>query len=333
MIKATFFTSSFYINNRQFDISDNVVNMNDTMYGFYVLKEKFKERQIDLSTQDINLPDESEFIIYNEMPGIKDINPNMNNYLLMFESKVVRPDNWNTGNHSYFRKIFTWDDELVDGEKYIKLNYPHKIPEEMDYQIDKKEKLCVMIASHKIFERPNELYTERIKAIRWFEQNHPEDFDLYGHGWDSYWFKGNLAILNRSHLLTKLLRPKYPSFKYPAPSREVLPKYKFAICYENARDVAGYITEKIFNCFFSGCVPVYWGAPNVTDYIPEETFIDKRKFNSFEEIYDFLKTMPDEQYLRYLASIRNFIKSPKIYPFSADSFAHTIIREIMKKDN
>ena len=48
----------------------------------------------------------------------------------------------------------------------------------------------------------------------------------------------------------------------------------FAICYENARDIPGYITEKIFDCFFAGCVPIYWGgAPNVTDHIPANTFI------------------------------------------------------------
>jgi hypothetical protein len=267
------------------------------------------------------------------MPRIKYINPKMNNYLIIFESKVVKPDNWNMGNHSYFRKIFTWDDQLVDGYKYIKINYPHKIPNELNYQLEKKEKLCAMVASHKIFERPNELYTERIKAIRWFEQNHPVDFDLYGVDWERYCFRGNLAILNRFRLLTKLLRPKYPSFKYPAPSREVLPKYKFAICYENARDIPGYITEKIFNCFFSGCIPVYWGAPNVTGYIPEDTFIDKRKFDSYEKLYDYLINMTDEEYLDYLAAIKSFIKSPEIYPFSAECFADIIVNEIMKEIN
>ncbi|CAD6491932.1 MAG: hypothetical protein EMLJLAPB_00189 [Candidatus Argoarchaeum ethanivorans] len=328
MIKATLFTDSFYLNNRVFD----KVSMNDSLYGFYVLKEKFREKGIDLSTQDINPPSEAQFIIYNEMPKIRDIMPDKDSYLLMLESKIIKSDNWNTKKHKYFKKIFTWDNNLVDGRNYLKINYAHKIPTDLDYDMSKKEKLCTMVASHKFESHSLELYTERIKAIRWFEQNHPKDFDLYGIGWDRHCFKGALTSLNRFQSMTKLLIPKYSSFKGPAPSRTVLPKYKFAICYENARDIPSYITEKIFNCFFAGCVPIYWGAPNVTDFIPEDTFIDRRKFNSYEELYDYIKNMPDEEYLGYLAAIKNFIESPEIYPFSAECFADTIISEILKND-
>lgn len=68
-----------------------------------------------------------------------------------------------------------------------------------------------------------------------------------------------------------------------------LAKYKFCICYENMRDVKGYITEKIFDCFMAGCVPIYWGASNITDYIPADCFIDRRTFTSMEELYVFMK--------------------------------------------
>ncbi|MBU4348995.1 hypothetical protein KJ830_07655 [bacterium] len=329
MTKATLFTSSFYLNNRIFDMSDKISNTNDCLYGFYVLKVKFRERGIDLSTQDINAPLKSQFIIYSEMPKLKNIISHKNSYLLMFESKIVKPDNWNMKNHKHFKKIFTWDDNLVDGKKYFKINYAHKIPMTLDYDMSKKEKLCTMVASHKFKKHPLELYTERIKAIRWFEQNHPEDFDLYGIGWDRHNFKNALTRLNRFRFLTKLLRPECPSFKGPAPSREILPKYKFAICYENARNIPGYITEKIFNCFFAGCVPVYWGAPNVTEYIPKNTFIDKRNFSSYEELYKYLKNMSDREYMAYLDAIKDFVQSERIYPFTAECFADTLSDEII----
>ena len=47
------------------------------------------------------------------------------------------------------------------------------------------------------------------------------------------------------------------------------------------------VSEKIFDCFAAGNVPIYWGASNVTDYIPEDCFIDMRSFSSFEELYQF----------------------------------------------
>ena len=331
MIKATFFTSSYYLNNRQFDMSDEISNRDDCLYGFYLLKEKFKQRNIDLSTQDINLPSKSEFIIYNEMPGIRDILPNKSNYLLISESEVIRPDNWNISNHKYFKKIFTWNDNFVDNKKYFKINFSSKIPSDLDFDLDKKKKFCTMIAGHKFKSHPLELYTERVKAIRWFEQNHPEDFDLYGIGWDRYYFKGVLSKLNKFKFLTKLLKPNYPSCKGAIKSkREVLQKYKFAICYENARDIPGYITEKIFDCFFAGCVPVYLGVPNVTEHIPEDTFIDKRNFETYDKLYKYLKDMPEKEYIAYLDAIKNFIQSDKIYPFSAECFAERIVKEILQ---
>ncbi|KAB7887432.1 hypothetical protein GBG19_10625 [Poseidonibacter ostreae] len=69
------------------------------------------------------------------------------------------------------------------------------------------------------------------------------------------------------------------------------------MCYENARDIPGYITEKIFDSFFAGCVPVYLGADNITEHIPKECFIDKREFDTYEKLYKYLKNMSDEEYV------------------------------------
>jgi len=49
-------------------------------------------------------------------------------------------------------------------------------------------------------------------------------------------------------------------------------QYKFIICFENSK-TPGYVTEKIFNVFASGSVPIYDGAPNITDYIAPGSFI------------------------------------------------------------
>ena len=49
-------------------------------------------------------------------------------------------------------------------------------------------------------------------------------------------------------------------------------QYKFIICFENSKTY-GYITEKIFNVFLAGTIPIYDGAPNITDYIVPGSFI------------------------------------------------------------
>jgi len=325
-----------YNKNRMFANASSLIGDN-LMYPFVYLGKYLVKNGHRINTIDLDNIKNFDAIVFMDFPTFKNeyfkqlvIDKFKNLYLLIFESKVIRADNWDIENHKYFKKIFTWNDDWVDNKKYFKINFSSKIPTDLDFDLNKKKKLCTMIAGHKLKSHLLELYTERIKAIRWFEENHPEDFDLYGIGWDKYYFKGTLARLNRFEVLARLLRPSYPSYKGSIKSKkEILQKYKFAICYENARDIPGYITEKIFDCFFAGCVPVYWGAPNITDYIPQNTFMDRRNFKSYGELYSYLKNMSDREYIDYLDAITNFIKSNKIYLFSAEYFADTIVNNIL----
>ena len=53
-----------------------------------------------------------------------------------------------------------------------------------------------------------------------------------------------------------------------------LRQFKFNICPENCSS-HGYVTEKIFHSFISGCIPIYWGALNdpEPDLINQESII------------------------------------------------------------
>lgn len=326
----------FYYQNRIFDLN-NPVNRDDYYYPYYLLKKRFFEHNIILNTYDYfsKVQPKRYRLIFFDIPNRIDellrAHNNIDKFLVIFESGVINKNNWNKEYHKYFKKIFTWNNTWVKGEKYIKFYWPNKIPERVEANLKGRDKLCTMIVANKFKSHPLGLYAERMRAIRWFEKEHPEDFELYGMGWDQYYFKAAFSRLNRFASLRKLLRPKHPSYKGPVKSkREVLQKYKFAICYENAKDIPGYITEKIFDCFFAGCVPVYLGAPNVADYIPANTFIDKRNFRTYEELYNYLKNIPDREYANYLNAIKDFVESDRIYPFSADCFAKIIIDEIAK---
>jgi alpha(1,3/1,4) fucosyltransferase len=277
----------------------------EVMYPFVLLAQTLKAQGHQVNTLDMDALENFDAVVFVEFPGhhnpylISLIKRNFKEiYLIILESPIVKPDNYQKENHRYFKKIFTWADDLVDGRKYFKIQYAQKIPPEFHTGPHKKEKLCTLIASNQVLSRPFELYTERIRAIRWFENNHPEAFDLYGKNWDRYSFQGrifgiNIARLNRLVFLTKFLKPYYPSYKGSVVSKyATYQKYKFSICYENALDFKGYITEKIFDCFFGGTVPIYLGASNITQYIPENTFIDKRKFDTYPNSMHILTTCP-----------------------------------------
>lgn len=225
--------------------------------------------------------------------------------LFMQEPMFVMPENYDRNIHEHFDAIITFDDDIVDNKKYFKYNTPEPAGVQNKYSKSfRQKKLLTLIDSKKYSNVSGELYSKRREAIRYFEKNHIDSFDFYGHGWEN---------------------SGYDSYKGSVPGKlEILSQYKFCICYENGI-LNGWITEKIFDCFFSGCVPIYLGAPNVTDYIPGDTFIDKRKFEDYGELYDFISSIDEKEYNVYLKHIRDFLNSDMAKRFSYASFTQTLM--------
>lgn len=219
--------------------------------------------------------------------------------LMLWEPPSVIKYNFDVNYHHYFSKIFTWNDDLIDCRKYIKFNYFSFYKNRTGTALDfSQKKLCTMVARNKQSKHIHELYTERIKAIEFFEKFHPNDFDLYGHGWEhrkSY--KGGIS--------DKI---------------EILNKYKFCICYENVGNIAGYVTEKIFDSLLAGCVPIYCGASNIERYVPKNCFIARTDFSDYESLYRFMKNMTNKQYQEYIGHIQAFLKSDQARLFTMDYF-------------
>lgn len=309
-------------NNRLFD---------NSLSGFYLLKQELFNKHIDLSTQDINPIQDSEIAIFFEMPkGVPQKAPGQRFYLLALESIAVHPINFDLERYKHFDKVFTWKDDIVDGKKIIKLNYFHVFKKDYDFDVKSKTKLACLFANRKRSSHKLELYSERIKAIQWFENNHPDELDLYGASWEKFYDRNFIdKIVQRLKYKHPVPARPYSGYKGFVPDKlSLLKNYKFSICYENIRDIPGYITEKLFDCFFAGCVPVYWGANNVTDHVPADCFIDKKEFSDYEKLYRHLKTMTDREYQGYLDAIKRFLLSDRVYPFTPECFSKTIASEL-----
>jgi hypothetical protein len=324
-------TNNYIFENSQAPIGD------DLLRPFLEIKKY--ANKLGYSTCLINNLDEHEIVAYVfiDMPEVRcahlsaAIKSGKPIYLLALESKLINPRSYEKENHKIFNRVFTWDDSLVDGQSYIKINYSFDFPASVNFK-NMKEKLCTLIGGNKYSNHPSELYSKRVEAIRWFECNHPDDFDLYGTDWDQNTFFGSrwLGLLNRVKITRKLFSPKFSSYKGRVERKKpILEKYKFAICYENALDHHGYITEKIFDCFFAGCIPIYWGADNILSYIPKNTFIDKRKYGSYEDLYAYISTMKQYEYEEYINNIANFLTDVNTLKFSNNNFAKTIVDSIV----
>jgi len=221
-------------------------------------------------------------------------------YFIAAESPIIYSVNWDREYHRQFLRVWTWDDSLVDGAFYLKCNSATDHSLACDFLQQKEafseRKLVTMFADAKASQHPNELYSHRVRAIRWFEASAPGRFDLYGIGWD----KGS-----------------FPSYRGAIEDKlPVLAKYRFCICYEDAQGYPGYITEKMLDCFRVGVVPVYGGAPNVERWIPSECFISINQFKTYYEMFDYLNGMSAETHGAYLDRIEEFVSGEKYYPFS-----------------
>ena len=332
MKQATLVVSQPYQNNRIFNREDAALNRDDCLAPFMFLKDELEKHGYALATQDINPISESEFTIYNEMP--KRLPPRNNakkSFLLILESPLIVKNSWHEKRHLNFNKIFTWNDDVIDGKRFIKVNYAFDLPTHINKNLS-RSKLCTLISAHKLSSGETELYSERINSIRWFEENAPADFDLYGIGWDKPAFQGLFKVFKRLQRLAKLFPfTPFPSYKGKVDSKkETLEKYSFAICYENITGLNGYITEKIFDCLFAGTIPIYWGADNIRDYIPEDCFIDRRKFKTHRELYNYIKSMSADDRQRYFDNIERYLQSDKAQEFHVFRFAKTVSKSIIE---
>lgn len=270
------------------------------------------------------------------------------------ECPTVDPKMYRELNHAQhvFKRIFSWSDSrslepFVGGTlRCLPLRWPQSF-ESVHEEIWRRTErdFLVMMNGNKLpryRSHCRELYSERLRAIEYFSET--EEIDLYGIGWDEPTSKvgpafvpgtfekvrmpGTAQRINRKLLAywqrvvpePRLVaaRKVYRGFSKSKP--ETLGKYKFALCFENSI-LKGWITEKIFDCFFAGTVPVYWGPTDVTDYIPENTFIDKRKYPTYPELRAYLKSLTEKDIQRYKENARDFLTSEKFKPFSKESFA------------
>jgi hypothetical protein len=124
-------------------------------------------------------------------------------------------------------------------------------------------------------------------------------------------------------------RQIYPSYRGTIKNKwDVLPKYRFSLCYENIHDESGWVTEKIFDSMRAGCVPIYWGAPNITNYVDADAFIDRRQFKSEAELEAFLLNITEKEYKRFQEAMQGYLASERFAKFLPSAYADTIIKSL-----
>lgn len=313
--------SEVYLGNKLFGY-DKLLNRDDCLSHWRYLKNYCYERDINLNTIDfVTQKDDLSKDIYvsfnhkkkrfiGKVYSLIRNKSYQKKILFQFEPPVVHPWVYKNIDHltSIYNEVF-----LVCKVDSIKSHYfyHHQSRESIipEYWENTNRSFLTMILSNKKprpFPKVKELYSERIKIVTFFDKTN--EIDLYGFGWD----KSALQKVYKGSVETK----------YP-----VLSKYNFAISFENCI-MSGYITDRIFDCFFAGTIPVYWGASDIEDYIPKACFIDMRDFKDYRELRRFLKSLTKSEIQSYKENARKYLESEQFEPYTKEHFAEMFVAAI-----
>jgi alpha(1,3/1,4) fucosyltransferase len=321
------------VNNASFDEIDKHHSYNPT-YTNRLLRSEFLKHGIELNNPDVNQDRDILFSIFHDGQDIT--NTRGPRYLIAAENPYICPENRNKNYLQNFCKVFTWNTTLSHLPNFTHIFVPNQIRSpNVPTFLERPNFSCIINANKGLpLEIKGDLYKERIKVIKWYEKSAPNYFSLYGLGWTKPEpaFNASQKFQRRiKRIATQIFGYKpFPSYQGEiAEKRQVYEKTKFAYCYENVADLPDYITEKIFDCFFSGCVPIYWGSNTIGNHIPQSCFIDRRKFRDTEDVHNYLIKMNHDEYSNYQENIRLFLTSKDAMKFDTTSYTSTIVNTIL----
>jgi alpha(1,3/1,4) fucosyltransferase len=234
--------------------------------------------------------------------------------LIRMEPSVVLPANFSKTRSRQFGKMLTLGGQL--SKDSVSLGWPLVWPSrnkfEEIYSANRYEK-AVLINGNKLSLIKGELYSLRRKSIKSIT-----NLDLFGTSWDSNKYS-RLKILIRNFIfaLISFRLPRFSGVKlwfqnYPQSKGEVdnklttMSSYKYALVIENS---AEYMSEKLFDAFFAGCIPIYVG-PNVEDYgIPKNIVVQAEP--NLKSIKQALETAKEMNFENFQRDLRKFLSDEK----------------------
>lgn len=216
----------------------------------------------------IEISENPDFIIYSVW-GNDHLNYSCTKIFITGEN--VRPN--------FFLCDFAVGFDFIDRKNYLRLplyvywknlNYKSLIFPEFNTIIDShpKSKFCCFVVS-------NPKSTERINFFKKLNQYKIVD-------------SGGKVENNIGHEVSDKLRFISP--------------YKFMIAFENS-SYPGYVTEKIYECFFTNTIPIYWGSPVVSKDFNPKRILNRLEFKSDEELIERIRYLDlnEDAYLEFIS--------------------------------
>ena len=202
-------------------------------------------------------------------------------------------------NYDKFNLILGWHEDILalpnaEFKSSTEISQWTKIPNELDETLFRiysdKTQLCSMVCSTKTMTNHQKFRIQCAKSIK-------DKISLFGRG------------LNE--IDNKLF---------------ALKDYMFSVAMENGV-YNNYFTEKIIDCFLTGTIPIYYGAPNIDVFFDINGIIP---FNTIEELINIINNLDIKLYNSKLSSIKNNLDIAKKIRIDNDRYFNRYIKSIVK---
>jgi hypothetical protein len=152
-------------------------------------------------------------------------------------------------------------------------------------------KSCCIVLEKRDLNQEYQIDGIKLKAqdyLRWEYVKNIKKIDCYGNTWEQYKNQINW-------------KPTKNRFLDQEKTIDIMINYTFTLIIENC-NAENYVSEKIYDAFTVGSIPLYYG--NITELlgIPSDMYIDLRKYSP-QEIGGILELMPNEMIEEYRENI------------------------------
>ena len=244
-------------------------------FGQFLLERKCLSSSVDSNVEKIVCIDYSPSVA----DEIKELGLGPEDCTLVrMEPSVVLPSNFARSRQRQFGKVITVGGFRSQDSSSVHwpLLWP-SAPEIEKLHSTARVERVVLINGNKMSFMKGELYSLRRRAITVIE-----NLDLFGTQWDSkLTSRLIIALKSLAQALLSLKLPRltglslwfqnYPKSKGPVDDKlKTMANYKYALVIENS---AEYMSEKLMEPLFAGCIPIYVGPDPEEFGIPKELVI------------------------------------------------------------
>ena len=124
----------------------------------------------------------------------------------------------------------------------------------------------------------NDIPLKCLDPLRKHYVKHLTDITAFGIGWTK---KLNPAL--------KIGHTKHRSLD-DRTTVDTIKDYTFVLIVEN-NNGAGYVSEKLYDAYIAGCIPLYYGNNNSSVDIPKEMYVDLKQYQTSEQLQNYLDSL------------------------------------------